>query len=307
MSDSDPEVIALGRLVWETTALFDALPTTLPARARDWADLLQTAREVRFDGGGAAANVAAALGRRGRRATFVGQVGDDPPGRTALEALAWACVDARVRVLPGRSTPRTLRLKESGTDRGTFVADRPEPTVPPLEPGEIPEDVVAGARLLVLDRASRAGLAAAQRRGPGRTALILQQAPRDREARDRLAGLLPLLSLVQVRGDAAGELAPWLGMPAEAGAVVEALARRAEWAVVTLGPEGAVACTRGGTPFVVDPVPPPIFLDSTGAGDAFFGRLVEGWLDGAPLEEACARGARAASDACGWLGARALS
>lgn len=94
-------------------------------------------------------------------------------------------------------------------------------------------------------------------------------------------------------------LAAHSGLPADPAELVVALRERygVGWAVVTRGPDGAVAAGPDG---VVSVASPPVRLvDTIGAGDTFMAGLLDGLVvRGLPLPDALARGAQAAAIVC---------
>ena len=73
--------------------------------------------EIRFRGGGSAANTAAWLGAAGADVALVARVGDDERGRGAVEELRRVGVDTRIVLDPGRSTGTCLVLIDPGGER----------------------------------------------------------------------------------------------------------------------------------------------------------------------------------------------
>ena len=107
------------------------------------------------------------------------------------------------------------------------------------------------------------------------------------------APLTELIGLADVLVPNAGEAALLAGVPdVEAAAV--SLSRAAHTVVVTRGADGAVVAQEGE---IVSRVPArrATPIDTTGAGDTFTGVLVAGLSQGAPLGEALAAAAAAAS------------
>ena len=80
-----------------------------------------TPARVTLRGGGAGANVAVWLARAGAPATLIGRVGDDGPGRDAVEALRAEGVDARLATprAPRRSSARAPARSSSGSAAST--------------------------------------------------------------------------------------------------------------------------------------------------------------------------------------------
>lgn len=300
------DVLVVGNLVWEVAARV----TRPVAPATDlWTSIraaLPHLERVREDGGGSAANTAIHLARAGRRVVLVGRAGDDPAGRAALQSLARRGIDARVALAPGRATKRNLILVPADGGEPRVQVDVPPRVAPPLPAGAVPADLLAAARVLHLDRASATEAALAAARDGRPVTLDLHTCPFRPAALDRLRAMLPRLDVLMASAAAAVALAGRLrgGAPEPADACAALADLGIPWVVATMGAAGAIACVAGGRPFAVPPVPVARVVDPTGAGDAFMAALIDARLDGAALDEACARGARAGAEACTRLGAR---
>ena len=202
--------------------------------------------EIRFRGGGSAANTAAWLAAAGAEVTLVGRVGDDERGRAAVEELRATGVDVRVALDPDRPTGTCLVLIEPGGER-TMAPDAGANDGLAEEdlPGELLTQAghlhVAGYALLregsraaaraAIERASGAGLGVSV--DPSSSALL------DGEFLDLAAGaglLLPNASEAHaLTGDSDPE------------AAARSLAERFGEVVVTLGTgRSAVDERRGG-------------------------------------------------------------
>jgi sugar/nucleoside kinase (ribokinase family) len=331
----DFDLLAFGTLTWETSALVERLP---PTHRVDWAGvdaLLESAKRVVEGGGGSAANVAVAAARAGLRVAFAGRVGDDEAGLRCVEALRREGVDPRVQRMPGRRTKRSLLLVEATSARVQFRVDVPPLSAPPLPARDVDDDLLRGARWLHLDRVSEAAPELLRRRGGRPASLDLHDLPRRPGSRERLAGMVPALALLQVREEVlpglcallAGEPVPDAGAPkmgtdtdflpegrlpafeplddAHLSRSLVGLSERIPRIVVTRGDRGAFGIESGGTPFRIAPVAPENVVDTSGAGDAFAAALIGALLEGRPFVEACTRAAAAGARSCAWFGARA--
>jgi ribokinase len=296
------DILAVGNLVWETTLLLDRPPR----EGETPADLESRAVQIVHDGGGSEANALVAAAAMGLSVAMVGRAGDDEPGRLAAESLSCRGVDARIVRMAGRATKLNSVLVVAGGGEPTFVATVPPRVAPPARPSDVPACLLASARVLHLDRVSATGLDLAMRRARAGLAvtLDLHDAPQRPEAMARVEALLPCLSLLQVRGDAAAALGRRWGLPSDPCALAEGLARRVPAVAITLGAEGSVACEAGGTPVVVPAVTPSRLMDPTGAGDAHAAALIAGLVRGVPFRDALRDAAEAGSRACSALGAR---
>lgn len=221
--------------------------------------------------GGQIATALVACARLGWRTRYLGGVGDDEDGRRVARQLSDEGVVAQLKVRPGVSTRRAIILVESKSGRRTVLEIR-DPAVAP-RPDELDRDAIQNARVLLVDACDPAlSLAAAQIAREARIPVVL-------DVEHDAPGLDPLLRAVDVIVGAAS-FAPAHTGARSAGKALERLAResRARVVVSTLGAQGSLARIDGQefrTPgFRVEAV------DTTGAGDAFRGGLIAGWLSG---------------------------
>jgi ribokinase len=262
---------------------------------------------ISFGGGGSAANVAAWLAFAGCPPVFVGRVGDDARGASALAELRAAGVDARLAVdgeqptgtcvvLVGPGGERSM-LPDPGANAALAVADLPDSLLAAgghlhltgyslVRPGPRP------AALAAISRAVEAGMSVSV--DPSSAALL---GPDFLELAAGATLLLPNLA----------EAEALTGL-ASAGSAASALAARIPEVVVKLGAEGAL-WTNGGeeerVPAVsVVPAAGAAALDTTGAGDAFAAGLLAARLRGASPAEALAAGCALAAQAVVTPGAR---
>ncbi len=257
--------------------------------------------------GGAPANVAAGVAKRGGRAAMAGVVGDDPFGRLAVRSLEADGVDCgRVRRTPDARTGLCfIHLDESGERRFVYGGGDANAELG-AEALPIPD-----ARVVVF---SRDGL-----RSERSTAMVdqLLATPATRcfdpggwpghygdptAATRRLRERLPSCDVVKCSEEETPVVADETDPVRAARALVE---RGVGLALVTLGADGVV-WARGDRSGRL-PAPRVEVVDTTGAGDAFMAALTLGLAraGGIPedlqalLLEACAAGA----EAVGRLGA----
>jgi ribokinase len=258
--------------------------------------------EIRFRGGGSAANTAAWLAEAGAEVTLVSCVGDDELGRSAVEALRVAGVQTRVAVDPERPTGTCLVLIEPGGER-TMAPDAGANEV--LAPEDVGDDVVADAAHVhvagyaLLREGSRPAARAAIERAvsdgvsvsvdPSSSALL------SAEFLDWAAGAALLMPNASEAHALTGDSDPE--------AAARKLAERFREVVVTLGPGGALwtdgeAVLRAAAEEVGEVV------DTTGAGDAFAAGFLRERARGASTAQALAAGSRLAARAVRGEGAR---
>jgi sugar/nucleoside kinase (ribokinase family) len=246
---------------------------------------------IRTTAGGAGANTAAWLAHLGADVTLVARVGDDAPGRAAVDALREAGVRPVVAVDPVHPTCTVVALLGDG-DR-TLLSDRG--AAAHLAPADLPDlagtDHLHLSGYVLLDASSRpAGRAAlAEARAAGVTTSVDPQA-----APALTAAFLEWVRGVDLLLPNADELRALGGFDAVLAAV------------------GAVAVTNGPDPAVWrdrrrswSASPPQVgVVDATGAGDAFDAGLLVAWLRAAEPWQALGAGCAAGVAAVRRLGAR---
>jgi sugar/nucleoside kinase (ribokinase family) len=258
--------------------------------------------EIRFHGGGSAANTAAWLAAAGAEPVLVGVVGDDERGREARAGLVAAGVDARLVVDPEFPTGTCLVLvgpdgeRTMAPDAGANDALLPGDLVPELlgEGGHLHVSgyslLRAGSRGAAIDavgRAARAGMTVSV--DPSSSALLSAEFLDWADGADLL---LPNASEAHALTGASD--------PERA---ARALAERFGEVVVTLGPGGAL-WTDGDAVLRAAAAPVSEVVDSTGAGDAFAAGLLAARVAGMSTAEALAAGCRLAARAVTQGGAR---
>lgn len=258
--------------------------------------------EIRFRGGGSAANTAAWLAAAGADVALVARVGDDERGRGAVEELRGMGVDARVVLDPSHPTGTCLVLIDPGGER-TMAPDAGANDA--LRVDDLAEELLAEATHLhvsgyallregsraagrrALERALTAGIGVSV--DPSSSALL------DATFLDEAAGaglLLPNASEAHaLTGDSDPE------------AAARALAERFGEVVVTLGPAGAL-WTDGEEVLRAAAEPVDEVTDSTGAGDAFAAGFLAARVNAGSTAESLAAGCRLAARAVGQTGAR---
>ena len=258
--------------------------------------------EIRFRGGGSAANTAAWLAAAGAEVTLVARVGDDERGRAAVEELRAAGVDTRVALDADRPTGTCLVLIDPGGER-TMAPDAG--TNDGLAPDDFPDSLlgeaahlhVAGYSLLREGSraAARAAIEGASRAGVGVSVDPSSSALLDAGFLDLAAGARLLLPNASEAHALTGDSDPE--------AAGRALAQRFGEVVVTLGRDGAL-WTDGEAVLRAPAVAVEDVEDSTGAGDAFAAGFLKQRVASASTAEALAAGCRLAARAVRQQGAR---
>ncbi|WP_018220548.1 carbohydrate kinase family protein [Salinispora pacifica] len=292
-----PRVVVVGDLITDVVAVL-AGPLMTGS---------DTPAEIRFTGGGQAANTAAWLGALGMPVTLVGAVGDDGPGRDRVAELARGGVDCAVTRVPEVPTGTVLVLATS--DERTMVTERGANLW--LSPAAVDAalDATPDAGHLhlsgytLLDAGSRpAGLralAAARERGLSISVDAASAAPLRRVGAAGFLSWVRGIDLLLVNAAEARVLAGGLD-PAAQGRVLSASARRV---VVKRGAAGAVWVDRDAM-VAVTPTRRMTVVDPTGAGDAFAAGLLSTWLTGATPEAVLQRAGDLGASAVGQVGAR---
>jgi len=270
-----------------------------------------TPADVRFTGGGAAANTAAWLASVGVEVTLVAAVGVDAAGDARLAELTAAGVRLAVRRCPDAPTGTVVVLADSS--ERTMLFDRGANLL--LAPSDVDAALASsGARHLHLSGytllhersrpAGRHALAAARERGLT-TSVDAASAEPLRHATgflDWVRGTDVLLANV----DEARVLASPLTAAADGTAadLAGTLAAAGIGAVVVKhGRAGSVLATGSG-PVVTAPAEDVTAVDSTGAGDAFAAGFLSAWLSGADPQAALRAGAHLGARAVTTVGAR---
>lgn len=274
MRNTRPEVACLGE------ALIDLV--SLKAGVR-----LEWAPGFRKAAGGAPANVAVGVARLGRRAAFLGAVGDDPFGSFLQEELRRHRVDVAgvARVSEWRTALALVSLKADGDRDFVFYGDRPAHLG--LRLTQEMRSLIRGARIfhygsitLIADPAREATISAIGEAGRARRFcsydpnLRLNLWPNARTARRWIWEGLRHADCVKVNEE---ELVFLTGRHSVARGLRALVEAGPSLAVATLGPEGCAyysAAGEGKLPGFTAKV-----VDTTGAGDAFVAGMLAGFLD----------------------------
>lgn len=257
----------------------DFLPPGRGAKVRDvalWRPCL----------GGGPSNIAVGLARLGIRSALLGVTGDDEFGLFLRAGLAREGVDTRYFVqLPGGQTGLAF-ISIDGAGERSFVFFRRDTAEYRLELKHVEQAFIASAQVLhlgtnslVLPPAREAALKAVEwARAAGKVVACdpnvrLHVWKNPDELKALLKALVPLCTLFKMSEE---ETAVVCG-ETNAEPALEKLAREGvPLAVVTRGPQGAIALWQGQTVSV--PAPAVEVVDTTGAGDGFMAGLLAGLL-----------------------------
>jgi len=296
MADRVPRIVVVGSANVDMTVRV----ARLPARGETvLGDALHTAP------GGKGANQAVAARRAGGDVTFVGCVGDDALGDTALAALRTDGVDvSHVTRASGAATGVALITVDTSGENTIAVAPGANALLAPHHV-ERAADVIAAADVLLLQLetpldAVEAALGIAAHRG---TRVVLDPAPAPARPLDRrllgtVAALTPnraeaarLVGAERADDETLHDVAATL-LAAGVGAVI-----------VTLGADGALVATARAMSRL--PAFPVRAVDATGAGDVFSGALAVALAEGREILDAARFAGAAAALSVTRLGAQA--
>ncbi len=237
--------------------------------------------------GGAPANVLAALAKWGRQTAFIGKVGDDSFGRYLLAVLE-GCGIGTGGVITDPDVFTTLAfvsLSETGERDFAFARKPGADTC--LRPDELREDLIRDSRIFhigslsLTDEPSRGttfrALEAAKQAGcmisydPNYRAPLWKD---ERTAAETMRSVLPYVDLIKLSAEETGLLT---GETDPEKAAESLIAAGVSVVAVTLGKDGALVATKDGTRRM--PGFPANAVDTTGAGDCFWGAFLYCVLD----------------------------
>jgi sulfofructose kinase len=223
--------------------------------------------------GGQVASAMVCCARLGWRARYVGRFGDDELGRLGLSSLSDEGVDISAAQTVTARTRFAIVLVDGRTGDRTVLWDR-DPALA-LRPGDVADDVWRSARVLHVDCEDIPAATAAAKAARAAGALTVI------DVESVLPGVPALLRHIDVIIASEGFPEKLTGHK-DTGSALAAMAREYGPAVacVTLGAAGSLAMCQGReirTPAYDVPV-----VDSTGAGDAFRGGFISGYLATGP-------------------------
>jgi sugar/nucleoside kinase (ribokinase family) len=284
----------------------DVMTDVVAVMSRGLARGSDTPSTIATYGGGSGANVAAWLAHQAVPTTYVGRVGRDPFGRTAVEQLQTSGVSVWVTEADEAATGTCVVLVEPGGERSMLPDTGANAT---LLPADLPPTAFrAGGHLhlsgyVLLNAGSRdAGLAALDLAASARMTVSI-----DPSSGALLRAVGPERFLEWTRGaDLVFANAEEAGLLAGTGEPHAAAARLADTyreVVVKIGPDGAL--WQAG--FITASAPAErgvAVVDTTGAGDAFAAGFLASWLLHPEPESALAAGNRLAGTVVSQPGAR---
>jgi sugar/nucleoside kinase (ribokinase family) len=237
-----------------------------------------------------------ALAHLGLRVAYAGAVGDDAPAEAALAPLRRAGVDCTAvrRVAGGRTRSALIQVARSSGERAVFPERDPRVA---LSPGQPDRSRIASARVLHLDAEDLdAALWAVRVANEAGVAVVLD-ADRPQPGLEALFERVDFPIVSRALAESLSE-----GSAREGLRVLAARARRL--AVVTLGPDGALAQARDGAGVLESPGFRVEARDTTGAGDAFHAGFIWALLEGRGVETVLRTANAAGAMNCRALGAQ---
>ena len=237
--------------------------------------------------GGAPANVLAALAKLGHRTAFIGKVGQDGPGLFLRETLESHDIDTEGLVAdPNTFTTLAFVALGPGGERQFSFARKPGADTQ-LTVAELRLDIATAGHILHFGSLSLthepmrtttiAAIQAARRHGriisydPNYRPLLW---PSPEAAAEQMLAGLKLADLVKVSDEEIKLLTDTLDPQEAAGKL---LTMGPKVVVVTMGKHGAMVATSHGS--VTVPVFPGDVVDTTGAGDSFWGGFLSAFLE----------------------------
>jgi len=261
--------------------------------------------------GGCAGNTAAGVASFGGRAAFIGKVADDELGRFFRHDMKALGIHFPTAPLTdGTPTARSMILITPDSERtmNTHLAACQE-----LTPDDIDPATVRGAAITYLEgylwdppKAKEAfRLAAGMAHEAGRkVAITLSDSFCVDRFREEFLDLMRSGALGIVFANRAELLS--LYQTSDFDGAVSAIQADVPLAVVTMGPAGSMAISRGGR-IHVPAAPVATLVDLTGAGDLYAAGFLFGLARGERLEDCARLGSLAAAEVISHVGARPLA
>lgn len=250
--------------------------------------------------GGKGSNQAINARRAGSKVAFIGAVGDDAAGGSALDMWRREAIDTSFTVnRPGTSTGMAFILIDASGENQIVVSPGANSSLSPQDLTAARSCIAGTSMVLAQLEVPTTTVAEAFRLGREAGAVtVLNAAPALVEIPDAVWATTDLLIVNET------EARQLTGKTTEDDqALCALLASRVRLGVViTLGALGAIGKVAGGELIKV-PAPSIELVDSTGAGDAFVGAFCTGWLRTRDLFASMQLGTAAGSLACTTRGA----
>lgn len=229
--------------------------------------------------GGAPANLLSAAAKLGSSTAFIGKVGQDAHGVFLQKTLESAGIDTAGLVMDESvfTTLAFVELDEQGERRFSFARKPGADTC--LIEGELDDSRLTSARILhvgslsLTQEPARSATLAAMKRAKAAGAILsydpnyrapLWESPE--AAMEQMRSLVPLVDVMKLSDE---ETLLLTGHTDPQEAAQELLSQGVKCVAVTLGSKGALVATSEGIAHI--PPFPTHVVDTTGAGDAFWG------------------------------------
>lgn len=237
--------------------------------------------------GGAPANVLACLNKCGKKTAFIGKVGNDIHGQFLVDVLkeSGICTDGVVVDDSVFTTLAFVALSDSGERSFSFARKPGADTC--LTQGELKEEMIKGSKIFHIGSLS---LTAEPARGTTFKALeiakeagcIISYDPNFRaplwESREAaIVGMRSVIPFVDVMKLSDEETSLLTDIEDPEGAAKKLVDMGVSLVAVTLGAKGALICTKDGSAMVAGYQAD--MVDTTGAGDSFWGGFLTCLLD----------------------------
>jgi ribokinase len=282
-----PDIVGLGYCSWDYLGILDHIP--------DFDAPTESMFDFAISGGGPVSTALVTLARLGARSGYIGVLGDDEPGRSALRAFQDEGIDTtRLRVEAGARSAVCFCLVQAGTAKRVILCYRG--TTPEVELDDADRRYLTGARFLHLDGHHLAAAIDAARwmRDAGGTVVLDANRPRP--------GLEHLLPWVDVLITNSHFPVAYCANSDLEQAMGELLGGNTSLVVTTVGAEGCLCRTRQNSWKV--PGLAVEAVDTTGAGDAFHGAFLYGLSQGWSVERTALFANATAALNCRALGGR---
>ena len=247
-------------------------------------------------GGGPAGDAAVAAARLGWRAAFVATMGDDSDGRKMVDDFRseGVCVDG-IKVLPNQGSPVAYCWI---TPDGARSVAWTKSGLPPLDPADVPVDLVKRARILHLDGHQTPAALAAARIAKENGVLI------SLDAGTQVPGIDALLALADIVVASEAFARNWSGEDHLERALEKLEKCGNQVTGVTMGVAGSM-CLHNGKFIRVPSVDAGPVVDTTGAGDSYHAAFAIRYSETGDVRGSMAFAAVYAAMKCRKLGARA--
>ena len=262
-------------------------------------ELVQKASASIIQGGGPVATAMVALAMLGNRTAMVDKVGDDWRGRLIMEEFIKRRVSVDwIRIAPG-STSSMVSILVRRRDGARAITFTPG-SAADLLPDEIPEELIADARILHLNGRHFDACARAARIARAHGVKVSFDGGA-RRFREEMVELVRLSDICIVARDFAFAFS---GFRDEEAAGQRLLDAGPETVVITSGLDGSRLFINGRPSHHQPACNAGQPVDTTGAGDAYHGAFLHGMLQGLTLQECCSMAAGVAAMNTRRLGGR---